>query len=221
MKQDIKQDQPRLSLIIPVFGRPQGTRNLIMDVTNQTIDGWEVILVSDACPHFETVIERADVRTSVASAMARGNRITIHRFRERQGGYGHAGINWGIHHAAGEYLTFAGNDDRLSPYHFENYLRPVTLDPDVDLCFFYSLVTTPSALHVRTPIIRVGRVGHSEMLVRATLARSVTEHHAAYGHDWTFIKEARRLAGKVLVDDSGIPTYVVRRLGRDPEREIW
>ena len=210
-----------LTLIVPIYGRPKGTRNLIMDVTNQTLDGWELILVSDACPHFEEVIVRQDVRSSIDSAMQRGNRVVIHRFAQRQGGYGHAGFNYGIDHAKGVYLIFAGNDDRISPFHFENYLRPMALDPHLDLCFFPSLVATPSAMYVRRPELRFGGVGHSELVVRTELARRVGGHETSYGHDWTFIESMLEICKKSRIDDLGMPTYVVRHLGADGETEVY
>ncbi len=217
----MNQELTLLTLVVPIYGRPQGTRNLIMDATNQSFDGWELILVSDACPHFEGVITRSDVRASIESAMARGNRVVVHRFAENQGGFGYAGLNYGIEHARGKYLIFAGNDDRLSPFHFENYLRPMMIDSTLDVCFFPSLVASPSAMHIRQPKIEANHVGHSEMIVRTELARQVQGHDPAYGHDWTFIENLLLAAQKVSIDDVGMPTYVVQHLSIDEEREVY
>lgn len=206
---------PKISLIVPCWRRPMGTLQILFDIVNQTISDWEAIMISDGCPIINKLFESAALLEYKSKASKAGSELIFHSLDKHYGGYGYEAINRGIQLARGEFLAFAANDDRIAPNHFANYLYPTKFN-DVDLIAFESVVHETEK---RTPSLRLGGIGHSEILIRASLAKSLPPHTPEYGHDWSFIESALSATSKAVKDLRGIPTYVVCRLGHEPELE--
>lgn len=94
---------PSLSLIIPVFNRPQEVEELLESLTRQTETNFEVILVEDGsrdtCKHI------ADSYT---------DKLTIAYYYIRNGGPGNA-RNYGASKSKGDYLIVLDSDCILPP----------------------------------------------------------------------------------------------------------
>jgi glycosyltransferase involved in cell wall biosynthesis len=205
---------PNLTLIVPCWKRPIGTKNLLMDVLRQTTNGWEALFIGDGCPDLDNTFNAPEVHIEISRAEARGNTIKKIQLDKNYGGSGYAAINLGIALAKNEFLIFAGNDDRISPNHFQNYLHPV-LNNDLDLVLFDSII---KGIEKRISDLEFCKCGHSEIIVRSSIAKQVEPHGPVYGHDWIFITEILKKTEKIAKDTRSIATYNVMRLMNDPEQ---
>ena len=96
-------DKPSISLIIPVFNRPNEVEELLESLTRQTARGFEVVIVEDG--------------STVASdevADRYRDRLDIHYIRIPNGGPGNA-RNVGARESKGEYLIVLDSDCVLPP----------------------------------------------------------------------------------------------------------
>jgi len=202
-----------LSLIIPCWKRPQSTRKLLLDVLNQTIDGWEALFVGDCCKDLNNLFDCPEIIEEIKKAENRGNSIKKFQLDRNYGGHGYAAINAGIQLAKNEFVIFAGNDDRIASNHFENYLYPVR-DNNLDIVIFDSVI---KGITKRVSAWAFCKVGHSEIIVRASIAKIVDPHTPDYGHDWIFIVNILKITNKAAKDLRGIVTYNVIRLAGDAE----
>jgi hypothetical protein len=208
----VAENRPMLTLVVPCWGRPLSTRRLLLDVVGQTVDRWEALFVGDCCPLLDRLFDEPIVNALISECEVRGNTIKKVQLDKNYGGFGYQAMNTGISLARGEFTIFAGNDDRLSPVHFQNYLYPV-MKGDLDLVLFDSVI---KGLGLRKSELKLGSVGHSEIIVRSSVAKRAPAHGPEYGHDWRFILDLMSLTGRSAKDLRGVATYNVTRLKDDP-----
>ena len=101
ISREAKSDRPRVSVVIPVFNRLQFLGAAIESVLRQSYPNIEVIVVDDGSP--------LDPGPVVAQY---GSRLRL--IRKANGGLASA-RNYGVAHAAGDYLLFLDDDDFLEP----------------------------------------------------------------------------------------------------------
>lgn len=120
-----------ISVIIPVYNRPQLVSEAIESVLAQTYSDWELIVVDDG-----STDETWDVLSQYS---LQDNRIKI--FKRERGPKGASTCrNIGINFASGEYLMFLDSDDLLSPFCFEYRLSFALNNPGYDAWIFPTAV---------------------------------------------------------------------------------
>lgn len=114
-----------VSVIIPTYNRPR----LLMDralpsVFAQTVQDQEILVVGDGTD--ERTVEEM---TALAAMNANVRFWNLPHYpypedHERAWGlYGLAALNWGLDHAAGEWISVLGDDDEYLPHHHEALLE--------------------------------------------------------------------------------------------------
>jgi glycosyltransferase involved in cell wall biosynthesis len=109
---------PRFSVVIPTYGRPDLLRETVASVLAQTIDDLECIVVDDAA--------------AVPAPAFDDPRVVSIRHQENLGLSG--ARNTGIRAARGDYVTFVDDDDLLTPDRLEIAAEGLRRAP-VAICF--------------------------------------------------------------------------------------
>lgn len=122
-------NQPKVSVIIPVYNVEKLLPQCLDSVLNQTLKEIEVICVNDGSP---------DNSQSILEAYARSDsRITI--LKKENGGLSSA-RNYGMQRAKGEYIGFVDSDDFVERDMFQKlYERGVETESDIvvgNLCLY-------------------------------------------------------------------------------------
>jgi len=206
----------RLTVSMPCYGRPQRTIRAINCIANQSINGWEALVIGDGCPVMKDFITSGyfnDIRNDCRS---RGNDLYLANNPKNKGGHGFAITNHNIEVAQGEYFTFFANDDIILPNHFENYLSQIE-GTDLDFVYFNSEVKPTNSLRVSQ--LQYGMIGHSELIVRTEFLRQMPTHNEHYGHDWALI-QSMMLNGKHKKAENCPATYHVMSLSDNREQGI-
>jgi hypothetical protein len=198
---------PRLTVSLPCFGRPERTKRSIANILAQNINGWEAIILGDACPHFQKLITSGYMFEMSLAAAAGGNRILYHNFPEHTGHCGYNLTNFAISRAKGKYLIFYANDDIILPNHFNHYLEIESTDLDY---MYFNTYLAPAG-HNRISQLAPCQIGHSEIIVKTSLAKKAKPHRPIYGHDWDFIKDIIQ-GGKGKKSEVEEITYHVMRM---------
>ena len=206
----------RVTISMPCFGRPKRTIRAVEDICNQTINGWEALVVGDGCPIMADYITSNYFSDLVRDANARGNSLLISNLSENKGGHGYYITNMNIQRAVGKYFTFMANDDRIETYHLETYLSEIE-NTDYDFVYFNSFLHPLFA--VRDAQLRFGGIGHSEIIVRTDFLKLMPPHNEHYGHDWQLIESMINNTGMYKKSIKS-PTYKVMGLGEHRSDEI-
>lgn len=108
---------PKISVIIPTYGKPVYLEKSIQSVINQTINDWELIIVDDNNPDTEA---RTATEEIVSVFCKQDQRITYIKHEKNKNGA--VARNTGIKAANGEYIAFLDSDDEYMPTRFEKCL---------------------------------------------------------------------------------------------------
>ena len=96
-------NQPKVSVIVPIYNAEKYLRECLDSVVGQTLEDIEIILIDDGSTDSSAVI--------VDEYAAKDSRIVaVHK---ANGGYA-SGINYGLDHARGEYIAIVESDDIAS-----------------------------------------------------------------------------------------------------------
>lgn len=175
--------QPRITLSIACYGRPERTKRSIQCILDQDINGWEAFIMGDACPDFQKLIDSGYLQSIKEEQEKKGNIIHFFNAEVNGGGCGYKLINHAIQNATGKYFVFFANDDVIDRTHFRNYLE--IENTDLDYMFFNSFIDPIGK--ARESVLAPSVIGHSEIILKTSLAKQLPEHSAKYGHDWEFI----------------------------------
>lgn len=206
----------RLTLSMASFGRPQRTIRAINSIANQSINGWEALVIGDGCPVMRDYIESEYFAGLIDQCSYNGNNLIIENNPVNQGGNGFAIINNNIKIAQGKYFVFFANDDILLPNHFENYLSQIE-NTDLDFVYFNSEVKPNNS--IRNSRLEYGMIGHSELIIRTEFLRQMPIHNEHYGHDWALIQSMMQI-GKHKKAENSPATYYVMSLSDNREQGI-
>jgi glycosyltransferase involved in cell wall biosynthesis len=206
----------RLTLSMPCYGRPERTIRSINCIANQTVNGWEALVVGDGCPVMQDFIDSNYFLDIQKDCEARGNDLYISNNLINKGGHGYDITNINIQLAMGKYFVFYANDDIILPNHFENYLSQIE-GTDLDFVYFDSFVAPRNATRIAE--LQYGRIGHSELIVRTDFLRQMPAHNEHYGHDWALI-QSMMLNGKNKKAMNCPQTYRVMSLSDNREKGI-
>ena len=175
--------QPRITLSIACYRRPERTKRSIQCILDQDINGWEAFIMGDACPDFQKLIDSGYLQSIKEEQEKKGNIIHFFNAEVNGGGCGYRLTNHAIQNATGKYFVFFANDDVIDPTHFRNYLE--IENTDLDYMFFDSFIDPIGKS--RESRLAPSVIGHSEIILKTELAKQLPEHSAKYGHDWEFI----------------------------------
>ena len=173
----------RITVNLPCYGRPERTKRSIQCILDQDINGWEAFIMGDCCPEFQKLIDSGYLQSIKEEQEKKGNIIHFFNAEVNGGGCGYKLINHAIQNATGKYFVFFANDDVIDPTHFRNYLE--IENTDLDYMFFDSFIDPIGKS--RESRLAPSVIGHSEIILKTSLAKQLPEHSAKYGHDWEFI----------------------------------
>lgn len=203
--------RPRVTIVVPCFGRPQRTLRMLECIKNQTIDDFELFFIGDGCYDFESMSKTSTFIETINNLKSRG--VIVHTFNmdKNHGGWGYNIINYALNNAIGKYFIFASNDDLLEPNHLEHYLSEIE-NTDYDMVCYSSFLKPRNS--VRIPNLVGGEIGHSEIIVKTEVAKLAKPHKPKYGHDWDFIKFFLDNNYKIKMSENiDTQTYVIMAFG--------
>ena len=116
----------RVSVIIPVFNRPDYLRDAVASVMAQSYADWEIILVDDGSDDGATV--------ELCAALAAEDPVRIRVVRQANAGAGPARER-GRREARGEFIQYLDSDDRLLPNAFADHVAALRAQPDADIAY--------------------------------------------------------------------------------------
>jgi len=196
--------QPRITISMACYGRPERTKRSIQCILDQDTNNWEAFIMGDCCPDFQKLIDSGYLQSIKEEQEKKGNIIHFFNAEKNGGGCGYKLINHAIQNATGKYFIFYANDDIILSNHFSNYLE--IENTDLDYMFFNSWIDPIDKTRVSKLVIC--EIGHSEIILTTELAKQLPEHSAKYGHDWEFIN-AMSKQGKGEKSKSQIHSYRV------------
>lgn len=162
---------PRLSIVLPTYGRPDLLPRAIASVRAQTLTDWELVVVDDNQPGSEARI----ATESVMRDLGADSRIRYLRHESNQGGG--AARNTGIAAARAPLVGFLDDDDEWYPEKAELQVALLANAPD-DVALVYcrmltvdesagtsSLWPTDGASHGLRHLLRRNTVGSTSCVV--------------------------------------------------------
>jgi hypothetical protein len=207
--------EPRITISIACFGRPERTKRSIQCILDQDINGREAFIMGDACPDFQKLIDSGYLQSIKEEQEKKGNIIHYFNAETNGGGCGYKLINHAVENATGKYLVFFANDDIILPNHFSHYLSEIENTP-YNLVYYNSNLAPLNA--DRNTIMQISSIGHCDIIIKTDVAKKIKPHSDRYTHDWDFILEAA-LLGNYKKANSKQATYRVMRLGSQPKIE--
>ena len=99
-------DLPLVSVGIPTFNRPEGIRNTLLNITNQTYKNIEVIVSDNCSPNHE-------VKSIVEEFCRKDSRVIYYRQEENIGIVNN--FKFVLKESAGDYFMWAADDDEWHP----------------------------------------------------------------------------------------------------------
>ena len=121
-----EREQPKVSLIIPVYGVSAYIERCIKSVTNQTYSNIECILVDDATPD-DSIVKCEQM---IADYKGPIHFSILHHLQNR--GLS-AARNTGTDAATGNYIFYLDSDDFITPDCVEKLVRPVMKDATIEI----------------------------------------------------------------------------------------
>lgn len=113
-------EQPLVSIVMPAYNAEVFIAEAIRSVLAQSYPNWELLVVDDGSTD------------GTASVLDEFNDPRIRRFRQQNGGIGHA-RNVGLSHVQGDLLAFLDSDDVLSPGSIAARVRVLQEHPEADI----------------------------------------------------------------------------------------
>ena len=199
----------RITSCTPCWERPERTKRAIECVLNQSINNWEAFFIGDGCEHLENLISSGATKEYIEKAESCGNKLHIYNLENHQGGFGYAVRNHVISKAVGKYILFIDNDDVVAPNHFENYLLGIE---GTSHGFAYYNTYIEPINQIRNAQLEFGKIGHSEIIVRTDLIKTMPPQNSVYGHDWELIMSLTSSNNSYIKIESE-PTYTIKCIG--------
>ena len=109
---------PKVTLLMGTYNRPDYLREAIRSVVNQTMKDWELILMNDGGVDVGDMVQAFD-----------DHRIQYYHDPVNRGFAFR--LNEGLKRAAGEYIAYLGDDDLYYPNHFEVLSKALDENPDI------------------------------------------------------------------------------------------
>ena len=177
---------PRITAVVPIYGRPQRTQRLIEQLCNQTINDFEVFLIGDHCAYFQDLLDNGKMMNLIEQERQKGNYFHAWNLYSNRGGFGYYVRNLMKILANGKYLCFIDNDDCIKNYHFQHYLSEIE---NTDFDFVYYNVFNSALGLIRDSQLSQGLIGHAELCIKTDFFKELPPQTGSYGHDFEMIKE--------------------------------
>ncbi len=147
---------PLISVVIPVYNKAQYLETAVRSVLGQTFGEFELLMVDDAST--DDSLERMSA--------FRDPRIRILR-RDTPGPGGYAARNYGVGHAAADWVAFLDADDCWKPEHLAAISGAVEAEPGLGVvCANYESEKPGGAVVVKNPEVTEGTVLSGEEALR-------------------------------------------------------
>lgn len=144
--QDRRVREGLVSVIIPVYNRPQELRRAVESALGQTYRPLEVWIVDDGS---------TDETPDVAASLASSHSEEVRWIRRSNGGPG-AARESGRLAASGEFVQYLDSDDLLLPKKLELQVAALRLRPETDVAYGISLAEAPASGSLQAPLRRTG-----------------------------------------------------------------
>jgi hypothetical protein len=205
---------PRITVCVPIYGRPQRTLRLIDCLRKQTINNFQAYLIGDGCHVWQGILDQEIMLEINEEEKAKGNEWIAMNLAVNYGGYGYAIRNLMKDMADGEYLCFIDNDDIILPNHLEHYLSEIE-NTDLDFVYYNTWNNALNILRDTQPT--AGLIGHSELCIRTGFYQEIPEQSAEYGHDWEMIQWM--LKSTMKHKKASNPAWTYKVMGTPAKRE--
>lgn len=117
-------NNPKISVIIPVFNREALIGETITSVLDQSYIDWECLLIDDGSTD--------DTESVIQEYVSRDERLKYHKRPESRPKGASASRNFGLELAKGEYIQFLDSDDLMKKNKIEEQLK--ILEKEDELC---------------------------------------------------------------------------------------
>lgn len=114
--------QPIVSILLPVYNRPELLVRALVSVQKQTFQQWECVIIDDG-----------STDTTVKEAEKFVQKDTRFRLIKLPHGGGGKALNAGILASRGKFLTILGSDDEYLPTHLSLRVEELEAHPSIDL----------------------------------------------------------------------------------------
>ncbi len=121
---------PKISIIIPLFNRPEFIKETLNSLIAQTYKKWEAIIIDDGST--DNSVQEVD------KIAKKDNRIKLYK-RNRNPKGAQTCRNIGIEKASGEYLIFLDSDDLLKPFALQQRIETINKYPILDYWIFQTV----------------------------------------------------------------------------------
>ncbi len=105
--------EPIISVIVRTVDRPETLRLALTSLANQTVDSFEVVVVCDAGPDIQYLLEDFSPY------------LSIHYVHKAEPIGRSEALNVGVAHATGKYISYLDDDDIVYPTHLETLLNTI------------------------------------------------------------------------------------------------
>lgn len=208
--------QPRITISLPFFERPQRTVRAIQSILDQDTDGWELLLTGDRCPNFKNIQAFLTVDI-VDEYKKRGNIIYLENLSVHTGYWGTEIRNKHIQDATGHCFMFMGSDDILRPNHLSTVL-PRFEKSQYQFMYFDTFVEPYN--DIRDARLESGHIGHSELIIKTDFLKKMPQHRPFYGHDFALIQSMMAATGMHTKAVGAPATYIVKSVPGRVEQGI-
>ena len=187
---------PLVSVVIPTFDRPDLCLRAVRSALGQDWVTLEVIVVGDACPHFEAV-------TRALADEPRVRTINLHR---NHGAGGAVPRNVGVLAAAGEWIAYLDDDNTWDPEHVSTVMAAIR---DARAPWGFSSMRVPDGTDLGFTEPARGQIDtsclvHARRLLDAYGPWRSPRAIRAYAHDWELV--SRWIASGLPWAATGQPT---------------
>ncbi|HEX5688579.1 MAG TPA: glycosyltransferase, partial [Roseiflexaceae bacterium] len=148
LKTDI---QPKVSVVVTHFSRPQKLRTALASLKRQDYPNFEVVVVDDGSPDPQVQRELEAIRQEIAPL---GWRLLVQENR-----YLGAARNFGARHATGDYLIFMDDDNAAMPQEISTFVAVAQRSQADIVTTFYDAFETDSDLDKTKSSMRFTPVG--------------------------------------------------------------
>ena len=208
--------KPRITVVIPCFGRPERTKRLCDDLLNQDMNDWEAFFIGDNCPDFQKLIDDGYFDNKLKIARSKGNALIYSNLPNHYGGYGFEIRNRAKSLVNGEYICFVDNDDRIKHDHLSVYYNSI-VNTDLDFAYFDTFINPLN--QIRYSALEFGKIGHAELVISTEFFKRMPMQNEEYGHDWKLISDMIESGGKSRKITIR-PTYIIMGVGELREKNI-
>lgn len=216
MSKEIPLKPLAVTLSLPCYLRPERTKRALNCIANQTMGGFEVLMVGDNCPVIADIIKSDTLKDLKKFLEKRDIFLRVSNLKKNYGHHGYHITNLNIQNAVGKYFMFYANDDIIKHNHIENYYMEIAMTQN-DFMYFDSYVAPTH--HIRYSSLQFGCIGHSELIIKTDFLRKMPKHSPKYGHDWHLIEQMIKFGKHNKAFNSDI-TYHVMSLPNNPEKNI-